>query len=95
MSLVCDIKRWYEEKSHPPEGPELGEDVEQVSWTVLNSGARWGNSIEIIYNRGDEFVGVYDEEPAYEMQAWGDLGPPEIAPVEPYKVTVTKYRRVQ
>ena len=108
MSLLEDIKRWYENNSYPPEGGDLdetfvpetrewvsnGTETEQVSWEVVDTSGRWGNQIEVVYERGDELVAVYDMEPATEMQDWGDYGAPEIAPVERVEVTVTKYRRV-
>lgn len=106
MSLLEDIKEWYKEQSYPPEGGDLDQEfvdgkwidkdteTEQVHRRTMDSGLRWGNSIEVVYRRGDEHVAVHDVEPATEMQSWGDYGDPEIFPVEPYEVTVTKYRRI-
>lgn len=109
MSLIEDLKKWYEGNNYPPEGEELdetydpetktfsdnGTETEQVSWKVVDSTARWGNSIEVVYKRADEYAAVYDVEPATENQSWGDYGDPEIVVVEPYEVTVTKYRKVK
>jgi len=96
-TLVEMLKEWYKENSYPPDGPELDDDIEQVSYKVLDSGQRWGNNIQVVYkdNLTNAYVAVYDVEPATEMQDWGDYGDPEIALVEPYEVTTVKYRKVQ
>lgn len=106
MSLLADIQGWYRSAHYPPDGPDLdqelvedkwvnkGTDTEQISWKVLDTSGRWGNQIEVIYQRGNELVGVYDMEPATEMQDWGDYGDPEIVPVEAVTVTVTEYKKV-
>ena len=104
MSLIDDLKKWYEDNSYPPEGEELdevlvdgewvtveGQETEKISYEIVDSAARWGNSIEVIYKRGEEYAAVSDIEPATEMQSWGDYGKPEIYSVKPVEVTVTKY----
>lgn len=105
-TLLEDLQEWYKTHSYPPDGGDLDQEfvdgnwqdkdteTEQVSNKVLDSAARWGNSVEIVYKRGDEYVAVHDIEPATEMQSWGDYGDPEIFVVEPFEVTVTKYRKV-
>lgn len=109
MSLLDDLKAWYSDEKYPPSGAELdlvwdadsetwvnkGTTTEQISNETLDTSGRWGNSIEVVYKRGDELVAVYDMEPATEMQEWGDYGEPEIVPVEAYEVTTTKYRRLK
>lgn len=106
-TLIEDINEWYESESYPPDDSDLdhywddeakksvsrGTTTEQVQRNVI-SGRRWGNDIEIVYKRGDEYVAVYDVEPATEMQDWGDYGPPEIVTVKPYEFTVTRYKKV-
>lgn len=107
MSLIDDLKKWYEENSYPPEGGELDEvlvdgkwlniphqETKQIAYEIVDSTARWGNSIEVIYKRDDEYAAVSDIEPATEMQSWGDYGKPEIYAVKPVEVTVTKYVKV-
>lgn len=91
MSLIDDIKSWYDEASHPPSGPHVGAELVGDEYT---DSMRWGMGFVRVYQRGDEFVAVEDVEPATEEQGWGDYGDPEIYHVEPYEVTVTKYRRI-
>ena len=101
MSLLEDLKAWYEEESYPPEGPELDQEYVDGNWvnkdttTVLVDeidldSARWGTWFVNVYQRGDEYVAVRDCRPATEMQDWGDYGEPEIYVVEPRTETVVK-----
>jgi len=92
MSLLDDIKTFYESESYPPDGPDLDQEfvdgkwvnkdteTELVSEEDLDQG-RWGTWFVNVYKRGDEFVAVKDCRPATEMQDWGDYGKPEIYPV--------------
>lgn len=105
MSLIDDIKAWYEDECYPPSGEQLDYKLvndewvkqdtttEEVSHKVVDS-LRWGNVFVQVYRRDDEFVAVKDVEPATENQDWGDYGSPEIYHVRPVEVTVTKYERV-
>lgn len=88
MTLIEKIQDWYKEESYPPD--LLG--VELVSEEITDT-ARWGNVTEYVYYKDGEYVMVTDTAPATEMQDWGDYGDPAIAVVEPYDVTVTKYRK--
>lgn len=106
MSLMRDIKNHYEDNTHPPEDLVLdmeylddewvskGTSTEQVSFEVIDTSPRWGNRIQAVYRRGDEYVAIEDIEPATEMQDWGDYGDPEIYHCRPVEVTITKYERV-
>lgn len=93
MALKESLENWYAEEKYPPDGPELGEGVTQVSYGRLGS-VRWGEYIQVIYTDGNEFWAVRDIEPATEYQSWGDYGTPEIYQVEPFTVTSVKYRKV-
>ena len=87
-TLFEAITAHYEEDASPY-WPGKGE--EKVHEEVVDQ-LRWGYLTEWVYRRGDEYVRVTDVEPATEMQDWGDYGEPTIEVVEPYEVTVTKYR---
>lgn len=91
MSLIDDIKSWYEEESYPPSGSEVAAELVSEEYT---DSMRWGTGFINVYKRNDEFVAVEDVEPATEEQEWGAYGDPEIYHVEPYEVTVTKYRKI-
>lgn len=93
MSLIDDIKDWYKEESYPPYSGDI-EGVDRVSDEVIDSSPRWGNTIQVVFKRGDEYVAVQDVEPATEMQSWGDYGEPEVFEVVPEEVVVVKYNRV-
>lgn len=95
MSLVDDIRKYYEDNSYPPEGDEFEPEAEQISWEVIDSAARWGNTIQVVYKRGDELVAVGDIEPATENQDWGDYGAPSIYPVEAVEMTVIRYKEIK
>lgn len=106
MSLLDDIKGWYNEESYPPDGPELDQDFVDGKWvgkgteTKLVSNEmldtlRWGTSFVNVYKRGDEYVAVKDVRPATEMQDWGDYGEPEVYAVRPVEVTTIKYEKVK
>lgn len=87
MRLIEKIQDWYTEESSPP----YLDGVELVSEEIVDT-ARWGNVTEFIFRENNEYVMVRAVAPATEMQGWGDYGDPDIHEVEPYEVTVTKYR---
>lgn len=89
MSLLEDIKKHYETENYPPYDDV---DCELIEENAIDQ-RRWGVTTEFILQRGSEYVAVVDVVPATEMQDWGDYGPPEIYEVEPFEVTVTKYRK--
>lgn len=96
MTLVELIKDWYASgEAIPPAGYELGDDVSQVSYDTVGE-RRWGNDVEIVYKRHDEYAMVEDVEPATEMQEWGAYGAPEVFAVKPVEETivVTKYVKI-
>lgn len=106
MSLIEDVRMHYRHESYPPDGGDLDYDnvdgkwvekdttTERISYEVVDDSPRWGNLIQAVYQRGDEYVAVQDVEPATEMQHWGDYGDPSIFEVRPVEVTVTKYEKV-
>lgn len=69
------------------------ENVEKVSDEHTYSG-RWSEHWTAVFKRGDEYVALDYEQPATEYQEGGDFHH-ECYVVEPYEVTVTKYRKVQ
>jgi hypothetical protein len=85
VSLLDDIREYYEDASYPPDGSEV--DAELVS-EEDNDQARWGTWFTNVYKREDEYVAVTDVRPATEMQDWGDYGKPEIKLVTPVVKTV-------
>lgn len=89
MSLIDDISQWYENGEVCPPG----EDFNLIAEETLGE-KRWGLLKQWVFERDGEYVAVEDVEPATEMQEWGDYGEPKFYPVEPYEVTVTKYRKV-
>lgn len=91
MSLIDELKAWYEDESYPPQNEIDG--VKQVSFEYTES-HRWGTGFVAVYTDGKAFAAVADVKPATEMQDWGDYGEPEIYPVEPYTETIIKYRKV-
>lgn len=92
MSLIDDVREYYKSASYPPMGGEV--DAKQISYEVIDDSPRWGDVIQVVYERGDEIVAVEDVEPATEMQDWGDYGDPTIYEAKPQVVTVTKYVKV-
>jgi len=106
MSLVEDIRLHYTEEKSPPDGPDLDyelvdgqwvkKDTEtrQVSYEVVDDTPRWGDLIQVVFERDGTYVAVQDVRPGTEYQDWGDYGDPSIFEVEPYNVTVTKYKKV-
>lgn len=69
------------------DGADVVEDeiVDQRRWVTVN---------QAVLRKGDEFVGLQYESPSTEMQEGGDFYH-EFYAVEPYEVTVTKYRKVE
>ena len=39
-NLLDELKSWYTEENYPPDGPELGDNVRQVSWRVIDTSGR-------------------------------------------------------
>lgn len=70
-----------------------GVDAEVVDEEYLDSG-RWSEHHRAVFKRGNEYVAMEYEVPATEMQEGGDFDY-EFYVVEPYEVTVTKYRKVK
>jgi len=68
------------------------DDVEIIEDKVVDR-RRWVVVSRAILKRGDEVVGLSYESPATEYQEGGDFNH-EFYAVEPYEVTVTKYRKV-
>ena len=89
MSLFDDLNEWYRTENAPPLWVD---EFDLVDESHLNE-LRWGALKQWVFKRNDEYVAVKDVEPATEMQDWGDYGEPAIYRVEPYSVTVTKYRK--
>lgn len=69
------------------------DNVEKVSDEYTGSG-RWETYHTAVFKRGDEYVALDYSEPATEMQEGQDQSIAEFYSVEPYEVTVTKYRKV-
>jgi hypothetical protein len=103
MSLLEDIKSWYENESYPPDGGNLDEYYDEENKKFIDRGThtelvseedhgelRWGTSFINVYKRDDELVAVQDVRPATDMQDWGDYGEPEIYPVKARTETVVK-----
>lgn len=65
----------------------------EVVYDEYISSRRWTEVHEAVFKRGDELVGLTYEVPATEYQDGGDFYH-EFYLVEPYEVTVTKYRKV-
>ena len=68
------------------DGAEIVEDeiIDQRRWVTVN---------RAVLRKGDELVGLDYESPSTEMQDGGDFDW-EFYNVEPYEVTVTKYKRL-
>ena len=69
------------------------ENADCVSDEFRTSG-RWSEHWTAVFERDGEFVALDYEVPATEMQDGGDFDH-EFYVVEPYEVTVTKFRKVQ
>lgn len=89
MSLLSDFQDVL--KDEPTAGPHDFED-EVVSDLHVYSG-RWTETHRAVFKRGDEYVALDYEVPATEYQE-GSEAESFVYAVEPYEVTVTKYREV-
>jgi hypothetical protein len=69
------------------DGAEIVQDeiIDQRRWVTVN---------EAVLRKGTELVGLKYESPSTEVQEGGDFDH-EFYEVEPYEVTVTKYRKVK
>lgn len=96
MSLLSDIQNLIENENESLNAYEVEDiydvDAEKVSDRFLDSG-RWVEYHRAVFKRGDEYVALDYSLPATEYQE-GSEGPSEAYAVEPYEVTVTKYRKV-
>lgn len=70
------------------------ENVEQVDNEFVGD-SRWENFYVAVFKRNNEYVALHYSEPATELQEGQDQSTAEVYPVEPYEVTVTKYRKVK
>lgn len=68
------------------------ENIEKVE-DEFTGDSRWSTFHRAVFKRGDEYVALDYERPATEYQEGGDFHH-EFYLVEPYEVTVTKYRKV-
>lgn len=96
MSLLDELNNLLEEEGGSLNAYEVSEyisDVEKVDDEYLGSG-RWTEHHRAVFKRGEEYVALDYELPATEMQE-GSEGESEVYAVEPYEVTVTKYRKVE
>lgn len=69
------------------------EGIEKVHGEFTGDG-RWENFFTAVFKRGDEYVALDYSEPSTEIQEGQDQSVAEFYTVEPYEVTVTKYRKV-
>ena len=86
MSLIDDVKEYYEEDSSPVYDEVYCELVEEIEGDRL----RWGQQVTWILERDGEYVAVDDVAPATEMQSWGDYGKPDIYHVKKREEKVVK-----
>lgn len=70
------------------------ENVEEIE-NEFTSDSRWENFYVAVFRRDDEYVALHYSVPATEMQEGQDQSVAEFYAVEPYEVTVTKYRKVK
>lgn len=70
------------------------ENVEQVSNEYVTS-SRWEEVYTAVFKRGEEYVALDYSVPATELQEGQDQSTAEFYVVEPYEVTVTKYKKVK
>ncbi|MGB3945386.1 MAG: hypothetical protein WBK76_00945 [Candidatus Saccharimonadales bacterium] len=68
-------------------------DCEQVSNEHTGEG-RWETYHTAVFRRDGEYVALDYSKPATEMQEGQDQSVAEFYSVEPYEVTVTKYRKI-
>lgn len=69
------------------------ENVEKLE-DEMTGDSRWSIFHRAVFKRGDEYVALDYETPATEYQEGGDFSH-EFYVVEPYEVTVTKFRKVK
>lgn len=96
MSLLDDVKKVIDNEVSSLRGDCIEDYVDDVTLVedICHGSGRWTEHWTAIVQRGNEFVGIDYELPSTEYQE-GSEGDSEAYPVEPYEVTVTKYRKVQ
>lgn len=94
MAFVDFVKEFL--KDNPADVWDIPDELDCVFvQSEIHDETRWTTVKHTVFERKDEFVLVEHHEGATEMQedVWESY-PPDVFAVEPYQVTVTKYRPV-